>query len=172
VAGVEELGRLEAVLEGAALWGLELDPRFRVLAATFEPTAARYPWEGADDRRLQVLLFPVSTILASLRQREQERLVVRRFADDQLVDVVAAFAGAAVEAPLFGRPEPRPGQWAPEWSLEGRSSAPDGIRHTCTVSLRQDDLELDLFVRFDDVELKDVAGDDLSLPAGGRETSR
>jgi hypothetical protein len=156
---VSELDGLEEVLRGAAVWGLELDPRYRVLAATFEPTADRYPWEPTEDRRLQVLLFPVSTILASLRHREPDgRLVVRRFADDQLLDVVAAFGGTAVDGPLFGQPEPRPGQWAPEWSLEGRSTAPDGRRRTFTLSLRADDLELDLFARFDDLELKDATG--------------
>jgi hypothetical protein len=159
---------LEGVLDGAALWGLELDPRYRVLAATFEPTPDRYPWAATEDRRLQVLLFPVSTILASLRHREDDgRLVVRRFRDDQLLDVVAAFEGAQVKGPLFSRPEPRPGEWAPEWSLEGRSTAPDGTRRTFTVQVRHDDLELDLFARFDDLELKDAAGEGRTLPDGG-----
>jgi hypothetical protein len=161
---VGELDGLEQVLEGAALLGLELDPRYRVLAATFEPTADRYPWDATDDRRLQVLLFPVSTILASFRQREGGRLVLRRFEDPQLLDVVAAFDGAEVTGQLFGQPEPRPGQWAPEWSLEGRSTAPDGRRRTFTVALRDGDLELDLFARFDDVELKDATGRERDLP--------
>jgi hypothetical protein len=161
---VAELDGLERVLDGAALLGLELDPRYRVLAATFEPTADRYPWEETDDRRLQVLLFPVSTILASFRQREDGRLVLRRFEDVQLLDVVAAFDGAGVSGPLFGQPEPRPGQWAPEWSLEGRSTAPDGRQRTFTVALRHDDLELDLFVRFDDVEVKGATGETRPTP--------
>jgi hypothetical protein len=162
---VGELDGLEQVLEGAALLGLELEPRYRVLAATFEPSADRYPWEPTEDRRLQVLLFPVSTILASFRHREDGRLVLRRFEDAQLLDVVAAFDGADVTGPLFGQPEPRPGQWAPEWSLEGRSTARDGRQRTFTVALRHDDLELDLFARFDDVELKDATGQERSLPS-------
>jgi hypothetical protein len=163
---VGELDALEQVLEGAALLGLELDPRYRVLAATFEPSTDRYPWEATEDRRLQVLLFPVSTILASFRHREDGRLVLRRFEDSQLLDVVAAFDGAEVTGPLFGQPEPRPGQWAPEWSLEGRSTAPDGRQRTFTVALRHDDLELDLFARFDDVEVKDATGQERPLPHG------
>jgi hypothetical protein len=162
---VTELDGLEQVLEGAAVWGLELDPRFRVLAATFEPAGERHPWEDGDDRRVQVLCFPVSTILASLRQRVDGRVVVRRFSDEQLVDVVAAFAGANVVGPLFGRPEPRPGEWAPEWSLEGRSTAPDGTRRTLTVQLRADDLELDVFARFDDLEVKGPDGAERPLPS-------
>jgi hypothetical protein len=162
---VGELDGLEQVLEGAALLGLELDPRYRVLAATFEPATDRYPWEPTEDRRLQVLLFPVSTILASLRQREDGRVVVRRFEDAQLLAVVAAFDGATVTGPLFGQPEPRPAQWAPEWSLEGRSTAPDGRQRTLTVALRTGDLELDLFARFDDVEVKDATGQERALPS-------
>jgi hypothetical protein len=161
---VTELDGLERALEGAAVWGLELDPRFRVLAATFEPAPDRHPWGDLEDRRLQVLCFPVSTILASLRQRVDGKVVVRRFTDAQLVEVVAALAGAHADAPLFGRPEPRPGEWSPEWSLEGRSTAPDGTRRTLTVQLRADDLELDVFARFDDVELKGPDGGERPLP--------
>jgi hypothetical protein len=169
---VTERDRLEDVLEGASLWGLELDPRYRVLAATFEPTPDSSPRptedvDGTGDRRLQVLLFPVSTILASLRQRQDDgRIVIRRFRDDQLVEVVSAFEGAAPQRPLFDLPEPRPGEWAPEWSLEGRSTAPDGTGRTFTVHLRHQDLELDLFARFDDLELKDAAGAERPLPNG------
>jgi hypothetical protein len=174
-AAPSSLAELDAVLDGAALLGLELDTRYRVLAATLEPTAGRYPWRrGAGgveivDRRVQVLVSPVSTILGSLRRRvpteDGERTEVYTFSDEQLVDVVSAFDGAPVEGPLFGRPEPRPGSWAPEWSLQGRSSAGDGVANTLTVSVRYDDgageLALDLFARFDEVQVKDPFGNDL-----------
>jgi hypothetical protein len=177
--GVEQpvttLAQLDAVLDGAALLGLELDTRYRVLAATLEPTRDRYPWgSGGDsvvvvDRRVQLLLSPVSTILGSLRRRvatgEGERTEVYTFTDEQLVDIAGALDGAPVIGPLFGRPEPRPGSWAPEWSLEGRSTAGDGITHTVTVSARSDDgageLALDLFARFDEVLVRDPRGTDL-----------
>lgn len=176
---VASLADLESVLDGAALLGLELDTRYRVLAATLEPVADRYPWGsgvgGVEvvDRRVQVLVSPVSTILGSLRRRVPtdagSRVEVYTFADEQLVDVVSAFDGAAVAAPLFGQPEPRPGSWAPEWSLEGRSTAGDGVTHTFTVSVRHDDgageLALDLFVRFDEVQVKDPFGTDLFASA-------
>jgi hypothetical protein len=169
------LEELEAVLDGAALLGLELDTRYRVLAATLEPTPERYPWGsgvgGVEvvDRRVQLLASPVSTILGSLRRRvstsDGPRTEVYTFADEQLVDVVAAFDGAPVSAPLFGQPEPRPGSWAPEWSLEGRSTAGDGVTRTLTVSVNHDDgageLFLDLFVRFDEVQVRDPFGTDL-----------
>jgi hypothetical protein len=153
VPTVEEL---EHVLDGAALWGLELDTRYRVLAATFEPIPERHPEGEAEDRRLQVLMFPVSTILASLREQVDGRMVVRRFTTEQLLDVVSAFDGATVGSPLFGRPEPRPGEWAPEWSLEGRSTAPDGTGRTVLVGLQAGGLSLDLFARFDEVEVRGI----------------
>jgi hypothetical protein len=169
------LSSLERVLEGAALLGLELDTRYRVLAVTLEPVRERYPWgSGSEsvvvvDRRVQVLLSPVSTILGSLRRRvetaEGGRTEVYTFTEEQLVDVAGALDGAPVTGPLFGRPEPRPGSWAPEWSLEGRSTAGDGTTHTVTVSARHGDgageLALDLFARFDEIRVRDPRGTDL-----------
>lgn len=154
---------LEPVLDGAALWGLELDPRFRVLAATFEPTADRYPWGEVDDRRIQVLMFPVSTILVSLRTFIAGKATLQTFDTEQLPDIVAAFDGAEVSGPLFGGGEPRPGEWGPEFSLQGRSSAPDGTAATVRLSLRVEDLALDVFARFDELRVKDARGDDVKL---------
>lgn len=176
---VTTLADLEQVIVGAALLGLELDTRYRVLAATLEPTPERYPWGSGTagvevvDRRVQLLVSPVSTILGSLRRRvptaDGERTEVYTFSEEQLVDVVSVFDGAPVESPLFGRPEPRPGSWAPEWSLEGRSTAGDGITGTLTVSVRHHDgageLALDVFARFDEVQVKDPFGTDLFTTA-------
>ncbi len=155
---------LEPVLDGARLWGVELDTRFRVLAATFEPTLERWPWQHTDDRRVQVLCFPVSTILASLRRESDEQRAVLEFDAEQLLDVVGAFDGARVEGPLFGRPEPQPGSWGPQFSMQGRSTAPDGVRHTITVQLRHEELALDLFARFDELQATDATGEWLTLP--------
>lgn len=157
--------RLDAVLDGAALLGVQLDPKFRVLAATFELTVDAYVWGAVDDRRIQVLCYPVSTLLAALRRRGEGAGELLAFDEEHLVDVVAAMDGAAVTAPLFDQPEPRPGEWGPRFSLEGRSTAPDGVRHTLRASIRHDDLELDVFARFDEVALRDAAGGDLELPA-------
>lgn len=166
--GKASLAALEHAFDSAALWGLELDSKFRVLAATLEPTPERYAWAddggAVDDRRVQLLCFPVSTILGSLRRESDEGRELLEFSEEQLVDVVAAFDGARVSSPLFGQPEPRPGQWAPRFSVQGRSSAPDGTRRTITLSLRHDDLALDLFARFDDLELKGPDGADLAMP--------
>lgn len=163
--GPIDLRALEEVIDGAALWGLELDPRFRVLAATLEPSPQRYPWGETDDRRVQMLCFPVSTILGSFRRNLPTETELLSFTEAQLVDVVAAFDGARVAAPMFGRPEPRPGLWGPRFSLEGRSSAPDGTSKTLTIALAHQDLTLHLFARFDEVELKTADGTALALAA-------
>lgn len=162
--GPLDLAALESVMDGAALWGLELDPRFRVLAATLEPSTDRYPWGRPDDRRVQVLCFPVSTILGSFRRNLPTETELLSFTEGQLIDVVATFDGASVAAPLFGQPEPRPGGWGPRFSLEGRSTAPDGTSKTLTIALARENLTLHLFARFDEVELKAPDGTALSLP--------
>jgi hypothetical protein len=163
------LQALEDRLAQGRLWGLELDPRFRVLAATVEPRAVVDLGSTVPgDRRVQLLCFPVSTILASLRRHDGDDAEVLTFTDEQLVDVVATLDGPRLEPPLFGQGEPRPGAWAPRFSLEGRSSAPDGTRRTLTVRVTADDLHLDVFARFDDVELKDATGAPLELPAEDR----
>jgi hypothetical protein len=163
---VDQLEVLGSVLDGAALLGLELEPRYRVLAATLEPTSERYAqaWPGdVADRRIQLLCFPVSTLLVSLRRHEGGRAVLQTFDIEQLLDVVVALDGARVHAPLFGLPEPRPGQWGPRFSAQGRSSAPDGTRRTLTLSPRTEDLALNVFARFDDLELKDPSGQPLRV---------
>lgn len=156
---------LATVLEGAALWGMELDPRFRVLAVTLEPNPERAGmWVRTDDRRIQLLCFPVSTIIGSLRRAGPDGRELLAFSEEQLVDVAASFGGSPVAAPLFGRPEPRPGEWGPQFSLQGRSSAPDGTRQTLMVSVAEGELSLDVFARFDDLELKGPDGTDLPWP--------
>jgi hypothetical protein len=155
---------LEAALDGAALLGLELEPRFRVLAATLEPTAERYPWGAAADRRIQVLCHPVSTILASLQQRGDGATQVLTFDIDHLLDVVASLNGPPLVGPVVGRPEPRPGQWGPRFSMEGRSSAGDGVQRTATFEATADDLHFCLFARFDELEVRDANGRELVPP--------
>ncbi len=161
--GTTEVSRVEPILAGAALWGLELDPRYRVLAATVELAAGAAPWELVDDRRIQLLCAPVSTILGSLRRTGDDEASVIAFEVEQLVDISAGFGGEALEAPVFGRPEPRPGSWGPAFSLQGRSTAPDGRRNTATFAVADQEARLDLFVRFDTVEVRDPTGEHLAL---------
>ena len=162
-----EVARLTELLDGAAVLGAELEPTYRVLALTLEPTVERSPWGETGDRRVQLLASPVSTLLVSLRRVASDgKKELLTFEQDRLVDVVAALDGPAVDAPLFGRPEPRPGEWGPRFSLEGRSTAPDGTSRTLRLELAAEDLSFGLFARFDQVELRDATGQPLAVPSG------
>jgi hypothetical protein len=161
----DELRSLEGALAGARLLGAELEPRYRVLAVTLEVAAGPDGWELGDDLRVQLLCHPVSTILASLRRESGTARELLAFDEAQLVDVVAALDDPVVQPPLFGRSEPRPGEWGPRFCLEGRSTAPDGVTRTLTLEVAASDLSFQLFARFDLLELKDSAG--RSLPVSG-----
>lgn len=159
-----DIGELEGVLDQARLWGAELDPRFRVLATTLELAEGSSPWQLGEDRRIQLLCFPVSTILASLRRTSVDPPEQVTFETEQLVEVTAGFGGAVLEPPVFGRPQPVPGEWGPAFSLQGNSSAPDGRRYTLTLAVADAEARLDLFARFDAVEVRDPDGHELPLP--------
>jgi hypothetical protein len=154
---------LERLLAGSPLLGLELDTKFRVLAATVEPPADRHPREGADDRRLQVLAHPVSTLLGALQREVDDQPRIETFETEQLSDVAAAFAGAPLQAPVLGRPEPRPGEWGPQFSIQGRSTAPDGRSRTVTFAVSTGDAHLRVFARCDVVEVRDAEGHDVPV---------
>ena len=154
---------LERLLAGAALVGAELDLRYRVLGATVEPPEEAHPQPGADDLRLQVLCHPVSTVLGVLEREVDGARHLETFEAEQLSDVTAAFSGAPLAAPVLGRPEPRPGQWGPQFSIQGRSTAPNGRRRTVTLEVASFDARLRLFVRCDEVELRDAGGNEVAL---------
>jgi len=156
VTGLDTLGE---VLTGARCWGIELDPRYRVLSVTVEPDPLRTPGTAGEH---QLLCFPVSVLLVAVtRQVEQEgrtRTALVTFELDQLTAVSERFGGARIATTPFGRPEPRPGAWGPRHSLEGRTSAADGTRATILLDLETEDAaRLRLFARFDDAELRDAA---------------
>ena len=139
-----------ALLGRGRCWGLELEPRWRVLGVTFEPPG------GGD--LLQLLCSPVSTFLVLLTREVAGRPTIVTFDAAQLPAVGTRLGGAVVGPEPFGAPEPRPGAWGPQWSLQGRSSAADGIRTTLTLDLQEDDARLRLFARFDAIEVRDAAG--------------
>jgi hypothetical protein len=144
------------------LLGVELEPGFRVLSATIEPAdepaGAGSPADGAVDRRLLVVTHPVSTILAALVERGAGGPTLRTFEAEHLPDVVTALEDAPMVGPFLGLPEPRRGSWGPRYSLEGRSSAPDGTRTSLTIVAGTDALRLSLYVRCDVVELRTPSG--------------
>ena len=154
-----DLAALSEVVTGARCWGIELDPRYRVLAVTIEPDPLRTPGTAGEH---QLLCFPVSVLLVTVTrpvsEDGQDRTALVTFDLEQLTAVSERFAGAAIAPEPFGQPEPRPGTWGPQYSLEGRTSAADGTRATLTLELTTEDgSRLRLFARFDDVELRDGA---------------
>ena len=155
---------LERLLAGAALLGAEVDLRYRVLGFTVEPSADVHPLGDVEDRRLQVLAHPVSTVLGSLERDVDGATHLETFEAEQLSEVTAAFAGAPLQPPVLGRPEPRRGEWGPQFSLQGRSTAPDGRRRTLTLDVVSFDARLRLFVRCDDVEVRDPSGGEVLVP--------
>lgn len=158
-ADMTDTTALSAVVTGARCWGIELDPRYRVLAVTVEPDPLRTPGTAGEH---QLLCFPVSVLLVSVTRRfvedGEDRTALVTFDLEQLTAVSERFGGASIETSPFGHPEPRPGAWGPQHSLEGRTSAPDGTGATLTLDLTTEDgARLRLFSRFDDVELRDGA---------------
>lgn len=167
------LEAIDACLDGARLWGLELNPRYRVLAATFEPRPGRHPRPGSDDPRVQALLYPVAAIAASLRRCTRNgEVYVETFEIDQLIDVVDSFGGARVDVPILTATDrqlvsPIPDEG--ELSLEGRSQAGDGDTHLLRVHLEGDGgRRFDLEATFDEVLLNDAEGQEIPLAAFDR----
>lgn len=145
---------LRDLLWSGPVWGAEIDTRFRVLALTVEPPAGVHPDPAADDRRLQVLLHPVSQVAASLLEHTDDGAVVRRFDETQLPDVVSAFDGAVTTTdPLPGAPADLDAL-APRLSMRGHASVGDGIGDHLHLHLVADDLSLELWASFDEVEVR------------------
>ncbi|MFN2556652.1 MAG: hypothetical protein ABR592_07225 [Nitriliruptorales bacterium] len=148
---------LERRLDGARLWGLELDLRYRVAAATFETRPDRHPLGSAEDSRLQLLLYPVGRVVGALHERADEP--PRPFPIERLVEVVSSFAGPTVTAPLFDAPEPDLG---PTPSFAGTSSARDGWAHRFTVVLHGPQGRLLVItLTFDDMRVRTPAGEEV-----------
>lgn len=150
---------LERLLDGAILLGAEVDLRYRVLGVTVEPPRGTHPRGEVRDPRLQVLCHPVSTVLGVLQREVDGAAHLETFEAEQLPDVTAAFAGAPLQGPVLGRREPQPGEWGPQFSIQGRSTAPTGRSRTVTLEVASFDASLRLFVRCDDVEVRDPAGE-------------
>ncbi len=145
---------LRDLLASARVWGAEIDIRFRVLALTVEPPPVAHPDPDADDARLQLLLYPVSAVAASLVEHTDEGPVVRQFDEGQLPDVVALFEGATTTTdPLVERPADLDAL-APRLSMRGQATMGDGILHHLHLHLEHGDLALDLWASFDELEVR------------------
>lgn len=153
--------QLRDLLRDARVWGAEIDIRFRVLALTVEPPR---PADATGDPRLQVLLYPVSAVGVSLVEDTEDGVVVRRFEEDQLPDIVALFEGAATTTePLPDRPADLDAL-APRLSMRGHASVGDGVLHHLHLHLEADELAFDLWASFDEVEVRGPDQWDQALP--------
>lgn len=151
----EAIERVEGLLDGARLWGMELDTRYRVLGLTVEPPAGRHPDGDVADRRLQVVAHPVGRIAASLlRVGGDGPASIEAFSAEQLPLVVDRLDGPVLRAPVLDGPPPDPLRWAPQLSLEGASTAPDGGSHHLEVAVSGGGRRLRLAAWFDVVELR------------------
>lgn len=156
------LRRIDAVLDGGACWGAELDARYRVLAVTFDPVPGTHPDGPVDDTRLLLVLHPVTEIEARLvRERDDGRAVVERFNAEQLVPVVDRLGGATLVAPVL---DPDAGPLPAPLSFEGRSEAPDGRLHDAVLVLSRSDRTLTLRATFDIAEVRRPDGSTLLGP--------
>lgn len=159
-ASATQLARVGGLLRGAPLWGLELEPRYRVLAATVEPDPAAHPDGDVPDRRLQLVFYPVGSIRARLEHRPVgQRPVVEMFTVEQLPAVVEAFEGARAVGDPFDAPEP---DWPGPHSLEGVSNAPDGHTHRLLLTLERNDRRLGLLATFDEVTARRPDGSEVA----------
>lgn len=167
MSGLDEVTRL---VDGARCWGIELEPRYRVLGVTIEPDPMKSLGVVGEH---QLLCFPISTLLVTVTRRistdEGPRTALVTFGLEDLTAVSERFSGATIGSTPFGQPEPRPGAWGPQHSLEGRTSAADGTGCTLILELDEPDgARLRLFARFDDVELRDLTHRMVAGTTGGR----
>lgn len=154
------LAALERRLDGARLWGVEIDLRYRVAGVTFEVDPDRHPLGTmfAHDPRLQVLLFPVGRLTGSLRPAAASAPVP--VAVERLVELVESFDGPRISAPLFDGPAPDLGSTP---SFSGSTSARDGWAHRFTVRLSDaDGRSLILELTFDAVRVRTAAGEEVA----------
>ncbi|MBY5161523.1 hypothetical protein [Salsipaludibacter albus] len=164
-----DLDRLRDLLTSGPVWGAEVDLQYRVLALTIEPTSDRHPQGDAEDRRLQVLLHPVGAIAAALVRHEPgpapddaPRRTVLRFDQAQLPDVVAALDGADVVGDPLPDALPNLDAMEERLSLRGVAQVAEGHRLPLALHLVADDLTLDLWATFDDVEVRTPDGEVLA----------
>lgn len=146
-------------MDEAALLGLELDTRYRVLAATVEP-----PVDDAEpstsDGRIQIALYPCSVFETRLvRSVPDDAAVLERFSLEQLLDVVVALDAPRLYDIEFDGPSP---SWR-EVSLEGRSQAADGHRHRLSFAASRETRTLEVHATFDEVRIGAARGTDDEL---------
>lgn len=157
--------RLRDLLVAGPVLGAEVDLQYRVLAVTIEPAGSAHPAPEADDARLQVLFHPVRTIAAALVRHDRDRpegpggRTVMTFEPDQLPDVVASLGGPVPLGDPLPASLPDLDAMEDRLSLRGMAQVAEGHRIPLELSLVADDLTLDVWATFDDVEVRTPDGE-------------
>jgi hypothetical protein len=164
-------GHLGVAFNEAGLLSFEVDQEYRNAAATF--TVLSLPPEGPEptDRRVQLCLWPVGRVVASLRKGAGDDLAaeVVPIAVEDLPSLVRSFGGLPVYGWQFFDTDEQPP--LDRLSLDWRSGD-DGLSHT--VCLFQEDNSqryLELWAWFDELGIRSPDGSWLPLDefvAGGR----
>jgi hypothetical protein len=149
-----DVADLDALLTSGPVWGAEIDTRFRVLALTVEPDDAHHPDPSAVDRRLQVLLHPVSAVAASLVQQTDEGPALMRFDQERLPDIVAALEGPVPDGPVLVERPADLDALNDRLSLRGQATVGDGTRHHLHLRLAAADLTFELWASFDELVVR------------------
>lgn len=149
-----DVADLDHLLMSGPVWGAEIDTRFRVLALTIEPDDTRHPDSSATDRRLQVLLHPVSAVAASLVQQTDDGPALLRFGQEQLPDIVAALDGAVPSSPVLVERSADLDALNDRLSLRGHATVGDGTRHHLHLRLAAADLTFELWASFDELVVR------------------
>jgi hypothetical protein len=153
--------RLDVVLNEASVLGIELDTAARRVAVTFARLALPEP----ADRRLQLVLAPVGRVAASLRNGDWNDATaeVVPFAPEQLLEITRSFGGQPVYGwEFFDAHEEDFATWSHRLSLDWRGDG-DGMAHTLTLFQEGHGRHLDVRIWFDDVEVRDAAGEAMSI---------
>lgn len=166
----DEKAGLSLAFNEATLLGAELDAGRRMAGITLSLLTL----PERDDQRLQILLLNVGRAAASLRlgQWDDRSARVVRFPPEELLRVVHDFGGCPVYGEeLFDVHEPELAKWNGRFSFDVSWSESGGRRHSLSLSQSGGDRHLDLLIWFDELRLRDAAGNDLPVAeviAGGK----
>ena len=167
----EQKAGLNTALNEATLLGVEVDTDSRVVAATFD--VLTLPPEGPppDDRRVLFIFYPAGRVAASLRSGRWDDLdaEIVPFEIGKLLNIVEKFKEAIYGWEFFDQEEDFE-EWKERLSLDYRSGE-DGNSQSITLSQEGLERHLDLRIWFDQLQLKNAAGQEIDIAefiAGGR----
>lgn len=170
----EEKEGLGIAFNEATVHGAELDAESRMAAITLSVLTLPEHGDPPDDPRVQVLLSNVGRAAASLRLGNWNDAAARvvRFPPEELLRVVQEFGGCAIYGEeFFDLHEAELAKWNGRFSFDVSWSETGGRRHSFRLFQEGYERHLDVLIWFDELRLRDPAGNELSISdviAGGR----